>query len=211
MIKICLVDDHDLIRKGFKQMLSQFKDIAVVDEFGLGSELLDSLETSDWEVLVLDISLPDHCGVDLIEEVKSVKPDLPILILSMHHEDRYGYRSYQAGASGYLTKDTDLKQLVEAIRTLASGKKYISESMMDKIISLMRTSKKEVTHENLSKREFQVICLLAQGKRPSEIAKELSLNVKTISTYRERILEKLNLKNNSDIFHYCNENGLILR
>lgn len=209
MIKVCLVDDHRIMREGLKKILSDSKDIVVVDEAGNGQELFEKMDNQEWDVLVLDISLPDRSGLDLLKEIKRRQSSIPVLILSMHNEDQYGYRAFQAGASGYLTKDIVPNLLCSAIYKLAKGKKYVSPNLAEKLATYLACHKKMHSYDSISDREFEVLILIGSGKSPTEIAADLSLSIKTISTYRARILDKLNLNNNSDIIHYCIQHQLL--
>ena len=210
MIKVCLVDDHRIMLEGLKKILSDSKDdIVVVDEASNGQELLGKIDNQSWNVLVLDISLPDRSGLDLLKEIKRRQNSLPVLILSMHNEDQYGYRAFQAGASGYLSKDIVPNLLSTVICKLAKGEKYVSPSLAEKLVTYLAFHKKMHSYDSISDREFEVLILIGSGKSPTEIAAQLSLSIKTISTYRTRILDKLNLNNNSDIIHYCIQHQLL--
>ncbi len=210
MIKVCLVDDHRIMLEGLKKILSDSKDdIVVVDEASNGQELLGKIDNQSWNVLVLDISLPDRSGLDLLKEIKRRQNSLPVLILSMHNEDQYGYRAFQAGASGYLSKDIVPNLLSTVICKLAKGEKYVSPSLAEKLVTYLAFHKKMHSYDSISDREFEVLIFIGSGKSPTEIAAQLSLSIKTISTYRTRILDKLNLNNNSDIIHYCIQHQLL--
>ncbi len=210
MIKVCLVDDHRIMLEGLKKILSDSKDdIVVVDEASNGQELLGKIDNQSWNVLVLDISLPDRSALDLLKEIKRRQNSLPVLILSMHNEDQYGYRAFQAGASGYLSKDIVPNLLSTVICKLAKGEKYVSPSLAEKLVTYLAFHKKMHSYDSISDREFEVLILIGSGKSPTEIAAQLSLSIKTISTYRTRILDKLNLNNNSDIIHYCIQHQLL--
>lgn len=209
MIKVLIADDHAIVRRGLIQILSDVPGISVTGEAVNGQEALDKARTENWDVLVLDISMPGRSGFDILKELKHEKPELPILVLSIHAEEQFAVRILKAGASGYLTKESAPDELVKAIRKVASGGKYISPSLAETLAFELDGDSDGPLHETLSDREFQVMRMMAVGKTATEIAEELSLSVKTISTYRARILEKMNLKNNSEIIRYAIDNDLI--
>jgi DNA-binding NarL/FixJ family response regulator len=208
MIKIFIADDHALIREGFKKILNMEKDIKVVDEGKNAFETIRYVEKNDFNVLILDINLPDKNGMDVLKEVKVIKPELYVLILSMHPEDRFAIRAIKAGASGYITKESAPDELVKAIRKVSGGGKYISPNLAESLFFNLQLKSDKPVHEILSDREFQVLRLIASGKSMGDIAIELNLAVTTISTYRSRILEKLNLKTNAELIHYAIMNNL---
>jgi DNA-binding NarL/FixJ family response regulator len=209
LIKILLADDHSLFREGLKQILAHCSDIRVTDEAGNGHDALAKMRTNDYDMVLLDISMPGRSGLDILGEIRREKPSLPILILSMHPEDQYAMRVLKAGAAGYLTKESAADELITAIRKVAGGGKYINITVAEKIASALDASTEKPSHHMLSNREFQVLCMLASGKALKEIADELILSEKTITTYRARILEKLQLKNNVELTRYAMENGLV--
>jgi DNA-binding NarL/FixJ family response regulator len=209
MIKVLIVDDHAVVRTGLKQIISEIPDITVTDEAGSAREALDKIRNNNYSILVLDISLPDKSGLDALKEIKDEYPGLPVLILSMYPEDQYAIRVLKSGASGYMTKESAPGELVSAIRTVASGKKYVSPSLAQKLAFNLDFNGEKELHEMLSDREFQVLCMIASGKTASKIADELSLSVKTISTYRTRILEKMRLNNNAELTTYAVQKRLI--
>ncbi len=209
MIKILIADDHSVVRAGLRQILSGVPDMTIVDEAGSAYEAIDKIRKNDYSVIVLDISMPGKSGLDALKEIKNEYPSLHVLMLSMYPEDQYAIRVLRSGASGYMTKDSAPEELVTAIRTVAAGRKYVSPPLAEKLaINLDEDTKKE-PHEILSDREYQVLCMIASGKTASEIAEQLSLSVKTISTYRSRILEKMKLKNNAELTNYAIKNSLI--
>jgi DNA-binding NarL/FixJ family response regulator len=208
MISIFIADDHALIREGFKKILNMEKDIKVVDEGKNAFETIRYVEKNDFNVLILDINLPDKNGMDVLKEVKVIKPELYVLILSMHPEDRFAIRAIKAGASGYITKESAPDELVKAIRKVSGGGKYISPNLAESLFFNLQLKSDKPVHEILSDREFQVLRLIASGKSMGDIAIELNLAVTTISTYRSRILEKLNLKTNAELIHYAIMNNL---
>jgi two-component system, NarL family, invasion response regulator UvrY len=209
MIEILIVDDHAVVRTGLKQILSEIPDMTITDEACDARGALDKIRTNNYSVVVLDIALPGKSGLDVLKEIKSERPGLPVLILSMYPEDQYAIRVLKSGAAGYMTKESAPEELVTAVRTVADGKKYISPSVAERLASHLDFAGKKELHEMLSDREYQVLCMIASGKSSSEIAEELSLSVKTISTYRSRILEKMNLSNNAELTTYAIQKHLI--
>jgi DNA-binding NarL/FixJ family response regulator len=209
MIKILIADDHAVVRAGMKQIVNETPDIRVADEASTGQEVLNKILKQAYDVVVLDITMPGRSGLDILKEIKTFKPHLPILILSMHPEEQYAVRVLKAGAAGYLTKESIPTALVTALRKLAQGKKYISDAVAEKLATELQLDTEKPRHETLSDREYQVLLLLASGKKVSEIAQELSLSVKTISTYRTRILEKMLMKTNAELMHYAIKHDLV--
>ncbi len=210
MIKVMIADDHSVVRRGIKQILSEETDIQVLGEAENSEEIFAQLYTQDWDVLVLDITMPGKSGLDALIELKQRKPDLKVLILSMHPEEEIAIRALKTGASGYLNKDSVPGELSKAIRKVYSGGKYISSSLAENIFLSMERDENRLPHDDLSEREFQVLCLIASGNTLSQIAIELSLSVKTISTYRTRILEKMDLRTNVELTHYAIKHKLVL-
>jgi DNA-binding NarL/FixJ family response regulator len=209
MIKILIVDDHEIIRKGLRQILADTSDMQVVDEAGNGQEALNKICKNDYDMVLLDISMPGRCGMDLLKDIKSQKPKLSVLMLTMHPEEEYAVRALRAGASGYLTKESASEELISAIRIISRGGKHISMSLAEKIACHMKADDDMPPHESLSDREYEVLCLIASGKPVKNISEELTLSPKTISTYRSRILQKMNLSNNAEITHYAFKNQLV--
>lgn len=209
MIQVLIADDHAIVRKGLRQILEETIDIVVADEAGNAADVLDKIRHSSYDVLVLDISMPGNTGLDLLKQIKSDHPDQPVLILSMHPEQQYAVRVIKAGASGYLTKESAPEQLIQAIRKIASGGKFITPSLAEKLALALETGSDKSLHDHLSDREYQVMVLIASGKTVTEIANTLFLSVKTISTYRARILEKMQMKNNAELTHYAIQHGLV--
>ena len=209
IIKIIVVDDHQVVRQGLKKILEGTPDIRVTDEAGTGREFLDKLSRNKYDMALLDIFLPDRSGLELLKHLKTKKPGLPVLILSMYPEELYAVRTLKAGAAGYLNKASLSNELITAIRKVKSGRKYVSTSLAEKLAYDLEEDRRKPLHENLSDREYQVMCLIASGKTPTIIADELFLSVKTISTYRSRILQKMNMKNNAELTRYVIENKLI--
>jgi DNA-binding NarL/FixJ family response regulator len=209
MIKILIADDHAIVREGLKQILSESSDLVVVAEASTGQEVLDKIGKDDLDLVVLDIAMPGRGGLDILKEIKSLKPKLSVLVLSMYPEEQYAVRVLKSGASGYLTKESAPVELVKAIRQISQGKKYISPSLAEKLAVDLEISPDRPPHETLSDREYQVMCMVASGKTLKEIADGLSLSIKTISTYRSRILEKMNMKTNAELTHYAIKNRLV--
>lgn len=209
MLKIIIADDHTIVREGLKQILAETSDMVVVDEASNGQELLNKLMKNDYDIVILDIYMPGRSGLDILKEIKTQKPELHILVLSMYPEEQYAVRTLKAGASGYLTKESASEELISAIRKVATGSKYITPTLAEKLAFNLKINSEKPAHEILSDREYQVMCMIASGKTVTEIAKELFLSVKTISTYRQRILEKMSLKNNAEITRYALKNQLV--
>ena len=209
MIKVLIADDHAVVREGLRQILSGVPDMAIAGEAESGQEVLDLIKKNECTVLVLDIAMRGKSGLEVLKELKVDYPRLPVLILSMYPEDQYAVRVMRAGAAGYMTKDTAPEELVGAIRRVAQGRKYISPSLAETLAGNLDINAGRPVHQTLSDREYQVLCMIASGKKVGEIAEALSLSVKTISTYRTRILEKMRLKNNAELTHYAVEQRLV--
>jgi DNA-binding NarL/FixJ family response regulator len=209
MIRALIADDHAVVRQGLKQILGDTPEMVVAGEATTGQEVLDKIRAETWDVVVLDISMPDRSGLDILKQLRSERPKLPVLVLSMHSEDQYAMRVLKAGASGYLTKDSAPDELVKAIRKVVSGGTYVSSLLAEKLAFEIGTDSSRLPHETLSDREFQVLRLIAAGKSVTEIAAQLYLSVKTVSTYRARMLEKMNLTTNAELMHYAMQNHLI--
>jgi DNA-binding NarL/FixJ family response regulator len=209
MIKILIADDHAIVRRGLKQILAETPDMTVIDEASNGHEVLTKVMKHDYSVVLLDISMPGKSGLDVLKELKNERPKLPVLILSMYPEEQYAVRVLRAGASGYLTKEGAPEELIYAIRKVVQGKKYVSASLAEKLVFDLDGDSQKPLHESLSDREFQVLCMIASGKTVSDISEELALSVKTISTYRTRLLEKMKMKNNAELTHYAVQNHLV--
>jgi len=209
MIKTVIADDHPIVRAGLKQILVDASDIEVTAEAGDGHELLKLIRKGGIDVVLLDLTMPGLMGLDALKQMRVENPNLPILVLSMHPEDQYGIRVLKAGASGYLMKSAAPDQLVVAIRKVYRGGKYVSPSLAEKMAFGLQTGTSGLPHEALSDREYQVLCMIASGKTVKEIAGELSLSEKTISTYRTRILEKMNMKSSAELTHYAIKLNLV--
>ncbi|MEK6680327.1 MAG: response regulator transcription factor [Nitrospirota bacterium] len=209
MIKILIADDHAIVRKGLKQILADAPDIASIDEAGSGQEALKKVRENNYNVVLLDISMPGMSGVDVLKQLKTERPKLPVLILTMHPEEQYAVRILKAGASGYLTKESAPDELISAIQKVSQGGKYISPSLAEKLACDLDSAVMQPLHERLSDREYQIMTMLASGKSTKEIAHELSLGMPTVSTYRFRILLKMKLKNNAELISYAIKNNLL--
>jgi DNA-binding NarL/FixJ family response regulator len=208
-IKILIADDHAIVREGLKQIVAEEKDILVAGEAENSSRLMELLEKEKWSLVVLDINMPGKSGLEALKDIKQLYPDLPVLILSMFSEDQYGLRAIKAGASGYLKKVSAPTELVAAIRKIVSGGKYINQSLAEKLAEKFESTKKELMHEKLSDREYQIMCNIALGKTAEEIAQELSLSINTVYSYRNRILEKMSMRSNVELTQYAIQNKLI--
>ena len=208
MTKILVADDHPIVRQGLKKILSEHPDLTVADEAGTGKDVLIKVGKKDFDIVLLDISMPGRNGLDILKEIKIKKPKLPVLVLSIYPEDQYAVRVLKLGAAGYLTKESVPEELVAAIRKVSRGHKYVSNSLAEKLATDLAMNTEKSPHENLSDREYQVMSMIASGKRLKEVAEELSLSIKTISTYRSRIMEKMNMKNNAELIRYALQNGL---
>lgn len=202
MIRIIIADDHAAIRRGVKDILADEADMEIGAEASTAQELLDLVRKQAWDAVVLDISLPGRSGLEVLSELKQERPSLPVLVHTMHPEDQFAVRALRAGAAGYLTKDSPPAELVKALRKIVAGGKYVGQSLAEKLAVNVDANSDRAPHEALSDREFQVLRFLASGKTVSEIADELSLSVKTISTYRSRILDKMKMKNNAELMRY---------
>jgi two-component system, NarL family, invasion response regulator UvrY len=208
-LQILLADDHRMFREGLKKVLSESSAFVVAGEAGNAQDALQKVRTSDFDLVILDISMPGMDGIDVLKQIKQMKPHLHVLILSMHPEDQYAFRAIKGGASGYLTKDKATDELIEAIRRIASGRRYISPDVAEQLAIDIEKDSDRPLHKKLSDREYQVMCLIATGKTVKQIAVELSLGVSTISTLRGRILKKFDMKTNTEIAHYAVKHGLV--
>lgn len=209
MIKVVVVDDHAVVREGLKRIVSESGGMTVTGEAADGHEALRVIKSEPCDVVLLDITMPNKSGLDVLKELHAESPRLPVLVLSMHPEDQYAVRVLRAGAAGYVTKESAPSKLVQAIRKVVRGGKYVSPSLAEKLVFDLGTDMDKPVHEILSDREYQVMCMIASGKTVTHIAEELALSVKTISTYRVRILEKLRMTNNAEITRYAIKEGLV--
>jgi two-component system, NarL family, invasion response regulator UvrY len=209
MINVLIADDHTVVRQGLKQILSSDPQLSVIGEAADGNEVLTALESLKVDALVLDITMPGRNGLDVLKEVKRKRPTLPVLVLSMHPEDQFAIRILRAGAAGYITKESAPEELVGALRKVCSGGKYVSPQLAERLAVFIEDETTRPPHEKLSDREFEVLRMLALGKTVSEVAEELLLSVKTVSTYRSRVLEKMKMSSNAELTRYALQNDLI--
>jgi DNA-binding NarL/FixJ family response regulator len=208
-VRILIVDDHFIVRQGLKQVLKEHFKHAEFGDAADGQEALQMVWEQSWDVVLLDISMPGRGGLDALKDVKQAKPELPVIILSMHSEDQFAIRVLKLGACAYIRKDSAGQELVTGVEAALRGARYITPSLAEKLAIHLQQDREGPAHESLSDREYQVMCMLASGKTVKEVAGSLSLSVKTVSTYRSRILEKMSLKNNSQIMRYAVRNGLV--
>ncbi|MET0205089.1 MAG: response regulator transcription factor [Casimicrobiaceae bacterium] len=209
MIRILIADDHAIVRAGLKQFIADHADMQVAAEAATGTEAIAAVRAQEFDVVLLDISMPDKNGIDTLKTIKHVRPELPVLMLSAYAEDQYAVNLLRAGAAGYLNKEAASSQLVSAIRTVVLGRKFVSPSLAQILADGVSGDADRPLHGELSQREFQIFCKLAAGAAVSKIADELNLSVKTVSTYRTRVLEKMAMKSNADLTYYAIKNGLI--
>ena len=206
MLKILTIDDHEVVRRGLKDMFN--KETAIFGEARTGAEALAHVKSQQWDIAILDISLDGRSGLEVLGELKQLRPRMPVLILSMHAEEQYAVRAFKAGASGYINKASSGEELRRAILKIVKGGQYVGPSLAEKMV-LQLSQPGKVPHESLSNREFEVLCSIASGKTVTEIAEKLSLSNKTISTYRRRILDKMDMRTNAELTHYAIRNGLV--
>lgn len=209
MIKVLLVDDHEIVRDGVKRILEEISRDMMIGEASMDSEALYLIQEEDWDLMVLDLNLGGRSGLEILKNAKQIRPKMRVLVLSMHSEEQYAIRAFKAGASGYVTKGSPREELSQAIRKVLKGGNYVSPSMAEIMITGIAQDDNKPPHELLSDRELEVLCLIASGKTVGEIAKHLNLSDKTISTYRTRILEKMNMKTNAELTHYAIKNRLV--
>ncbi len=209
MIRILIADDHAIVRKGIQQILSEGFPDSEIGEVANAEAMISKIMESEWDVVISDLSMPGRSGLEAIPQIKQINPKLPVLIMSIHSEDHYAIRVLKAGGSGYLSKDLAPDELVTAVKRVLTGKKYITANVAEKLASMVDKDDDKPLHQMLSDREFTVLQLLGSGKSLSEIAESMILSINTVSTYRSRILVKMNLKNNTDITLYCIENKLM--
>lgn len=208
MIRVLIADDHKIFRAGVKRLIEESPDIEVAGEASDGFDALIKLRQQEWDVVLLDINMPNKNGLDIVRQMKSEKPKLPILILSMYPEEQYAVRALKAGAAGYLTKDSESEELIAAIHKVVKGGRYATPALLEKLLFELDGERDAPRHHSLSKREFQIFEQIIQGKSLTEIAEAMSISVKTVSTYRTRILEKMNMENNAELIHYAIQYGL---
>ncbi|MFZ1851969.1 MAG: response regulator transcription factor [Nitrosomonas sp.] len=209
MISVMIADDHAIVRQGLKQILSETDDIKVTGEAETGFQAVKIARQQDFDVMLLDISLPDRNGIEILKQIKKDRPYLAVLMLSMHNEHEFAIRALKAGAAGYLNKQSAPAQLVVAIRQVAAGNKYVSPAVAQELANIINVDADKPLHATLSDREYQTLCFIAAGKTLSEISSEMFLSPKTVSVYRARLLEKLQLTNNSELIRYAIKNKLV--
>lgn len=209
MIRVLIADDHAIVRKGLKQLLLEEYPTAKIGEAGDAETLLSAIVQAEWDVVICDMNMPGRSGLDALNQIKQTNPKLPVLIISMYPEDQYALRVLKAGASDYLGKETVHEELIKAIKTVLQGRRYITATVAEKLAESFNTDTIKKPHELLSDREFDVFKLLASGKSVSEIAEQLSLSATTISTYRARVMEKMNIHSNAELARYAIENKII--
>jgi two-component system invasion response regulator UvrY len=209
MIRVLIVDDHDIVREGVKQIVSDTTDIVVGAEARSGAEAIAEVRRATCDVVILDLNLPDRAGLEVLSQLRSLAPHIPVLVFSMHQQASYATRVLKAGAAGYVSKDSARPHLVAAIRKVARGERYLTPELAESVAFGVVDDTGENLHERLSDREFQVLCLIAAGKPPRDIAAELNLSVRTVGTHRARLLAKMGLKNNAQLVQYAIEHGLL--
>ena len=209
MISILIADDHAILRRGLEEILAGEIEGAIFDEAGNAEQVLAQVQSRAWDLVILDITMPGRSGLDLLRDLQQLRPELPVLVLSMHPENQYAKRVLRAGAAGYMNKETAPKELVKAVRRVLAGGRYVSAGLAEKLASDLSADAARLPHERLSDREFEVLRMIASGKTISQIAAELHLSVTTVSTYRTRILEKMDMANNADLMRYALHNRLI--
>jgi two-component system invasion response regulator UvrY len=209
MTRILLVDDHPVVRQGIKQVLTGAFHPALVGEASNAEEGMTEIKSTEWDVLVLDLSLPGTSGLDLLKDLRRERPTLPVLVLSMHSPDQFARRAMNAGASGYLTKDSNPNELVKAVGEVIAGRRYLNPAVIEELASNLQPERGQRPHEALSDREYQVLRMIASGLTVSQVATRLSLSVKTVSTYRARVLEKMSMKTTAELMHYGIQHGLV--
>jgi two-component system invasion response regulator UvrY len=209
VISILIADDHAILRRGLKEILRGELESTTFDEAGTAQQVLAQVHSRVWDLVILDISMPGRSGLDLLRDLQQLRPELPVLVLSMHPEDQYATRVLKAGAAGYMNKETAPKELVKAVRKVLAGGRYVSAALAEKLAADLSADAARLPHEKLSHREFEVLRMIASGKTVSQIAEELHLSVTTVSTHRARILEKMGMENNADLMRYALHNRLI--
>jgi two-component system, NarL family, invasion response regulator UvrY len=207
-MNVLIVDDHAIVRQGLRQILTESGRIEIIAEAESGGAAMRQLREGEWSVVVLDISLPDRNGIEVLKQIRKECPKLPVLMLSMHEEGLYAIRALKAGASGYITKQSAPNELMAAINQVARGRKYLTPTMAEAMAESLGADHDRPPHEMLSDREYQTLCLIASGKSLTDVAEEMHLSVKTVSVYRGRLLQKMKLRNNAEVTHYAIKNGL---
>ncbi|MDO8349870.1 MAG: response regulator transcription factor [Gallionella sp.] len=209
MINILVVDDHALIRKGLKQLLEDSPDLKITGEAATGIQAINMVRAQHFDLMLLDINLPDKLGIEILKQFKTEHPDLKIIVLSMYPEDQYGVRALKAGAMGYINKQSASDVLLKATRQVLSGKKYISDTLAEQLLNNLIGESQELMHQSLSNREYQTLCLMASGKSLSDISEIMNLSPKTVSVYRGRMLAKMGFTNNAEAIHYAITHHLV--
>jgi DNA-binding NarL/FixJ family response regulator len=209
VIKVLVADDHEIVRRGLRQILTETPDIIVGGEAGSGDEVLRLVRDQRWNLVILDISLPRGNGLELLTTIRREKPETPVLILTVHPEEQYAVRCIKAGAAGFLNKESAPEQLIEAVRKIAGGGRYVTTELAETLASVLAGESAGAPHERLSDREFEIFKMLGSGKTVSQIAQQLALSVKTVSTHRARILKKMSLQTNAELTHYAMRNHLV--
>ncbi len=207
--RILIADDHAIFREGLRQVIAKKAESALIDEAANGAEALKKVLETRYDLILLDISMPGRNGLDILMELKRIRPELPVLMLSMHPEEQYAIRALRAGASGYITKGCAPAELLAAMNLAMEGKKYVSPSLADVLVSTMDGAGERPIHSELSNREYQILCMIGSGKTAGGIAEELALSIKTVSTHRANLLKKMNLKNNAELTRYAIEQQLV--
>jgi len=209
MTRILIADDHAILRRGLKEILMRELEDAACGEAENAQQVLTQIQNQEWDVLILDVTMPGRSGLDVLRDLKTLRPKLPVLVLSMHPEDQYGKRILKAGAAGYMNKDTAPEELIKAIRKVRTGGRYVSSALAEKLALALSADTERPTHEILSEREFEVLRMIASGKTVGQIAEELHLSITTISTYRARVLEKMSMATTAELMHYALQNHLV--
>jgi two-component system, NarL family, invasion response regulator UvrY len=209
MLRILIADDHPLFRQGLADLITREFGAVTIGEAGTAADLFDLVRTQAWDAVVMDVNMPGRSGPEALRDLKRELPHLPVLVLSMHAEDQYAVRMIKAGANGYVTKASASQDVCKALKQLLAGEKYISPSVGEHLAVVVKSGSEQLPHETLSDREFQVFRLIGSGKTSKEIAEELCLSAATVSTYRARILEKMQMKNNADLIRYAIQQGLV--
>jgi two-component system invasion response regulator UvrY len=208
-MRVLIADDHAILRRGLKEILAREFDDATCGEAGEAAQILDQVRCYPWDLVILDVGMPGRSGLDVLSDLKQIRPELPVLVLSMYPEDQYGKRVLRAGAVGYMNKETAPEELVKAIRRILAGGRYVSPALAERLASDLSEDTGRPIHERLSNREFEVLRMIAAGKTNSQMAEDLRLSVTTVSTYRARLLEKMGMANNAELMRYALKNRLI--
>jgi DNA-binding NarL/FixJ family response regulator len=207
-LRVLLADDHAVVRRGISEILHERMQVEAIGEASDVPQTLEMLRSGVWDVLILDISMPGRSGLEALEDIRAIRPDLPVLFMSMHAEDQIVRRVLRSGAAGYVTKGSDPDEIVKAVRKVIGGGRFVGENLVENLLFDLQSNDDRPVHERLSNREYEVLRMLSAGRRITEIAHDLALSVKTVSTYRARILEKLDLRNDSELIHYAVRNGI---